>query len=200
MGFPRVTVCLPDWIEDFLREPDRVFPTVDERMGLVIELSRLNVETGGSSPFAAAIFERESGKLVTPGVNRVVRSRCSVLHAEIMAIMIAQKKLGQWDLGVPGLPCHELVTSTEPCAMCLGAIPWSGVRRVVCGARDEDVRGIGFDEGVKPKGWVESFEARGIAVVRDVRREEARAVLLQYRDAGGVVYNGRQGGGSSDLA
>ena len=32
----------------------------------------------------------------------------------------------------------ELVTTTEPCAMCLGAIPWSGLSSVVCGARDQD--------------------------------------------------------------
>jgi tRNA(Arg) A34 adenosine deaminase TadA len=50
-----------------------------------------------------------------------------------------------------------MVVSTEPCALCLGAIPWSGIRRLVCGARDEDARSIGFDEGEKVPYWIGAF-------------------------------------------
>jgi tRNA(Arg) A34 adenosine deaminase TadA len=75
--------------------------------------------------------------------------------------------------------------------MCLGAISWSGVRRVVCGGRDEDARSIGFDEGSKPADWVVALESRGIGVVPDVLRDEAKAVLLQYKESGGIVYNAR---------
>jgi tRNA(Arg) A34 adenosine deaminase TadA len=73
--------------------------------------------------------------------------------------------------------------------MCLGAIPWSGVRSVLCGARDEDARSIGFDEGHKPPNWVKSLDSRGISVVRDVLREQAKAVLLEYGRRGGLIYN-----------
>jgi tRNA(Arg) A34 adenosine deaminase TadA len=69
----------------------------------------------------------------------------------MVAIMIAQKILGNFDLGDASVPAYELVTSTEPCAMCLGATPWSGVRGLVCGARDEDASAVGFDEGSKPQ-------------------------------------------------
>ena len=72
----------------------------------------------------------------------------------MVAIALAQQAIGSYDLGGEGRPIHELVTSTEPCAMCLGAIPWSGVRRVLCGARGEDACEIGFDEGAKPADWV----------------------------------------------
>jgi len=67
-------------------------------------------------------------------------------------------------------------------------------RRLVCGARDEDARAIGFDEGPKRADWVQTLEARGIAVVRDVRRRQAREVPAQYRRDGGIIYNSRQGG------
>jgi len=87
------------------------------------------------------------------------------------------------------------VTRTEPCAMCLGAIPWSGVRRLVCGARDEDARQVGMDEGDKPDDWEACFGRRGIAVTRDVCRAGAADVLLAYRDGGGLIYNGRGGAG-----
>jgi hypothetical protein len=61
----------------------------------------------------------------------------------------------------------------------------------VCGARDADAREIGFDEGPKPPDWIAALEERGIAVVRDVLREEARSVLSLYRDSGGALYNAR---------
>ena len=73
--------------------------------------------------------------------------------------------------------------------MCLGAIPWSGVRRVVCGARGEDACAIGFDEGAKPMDWAGALKSRGITVVQDVLRDEARAVLTQYAKSGGIIYN-----------
>ena len=79
--------------------------------------------------------------------------------------------------------------------MCLGATPWSGVRHLVCAARDEEARAAGFDEGAKPALWVSALEMRGITVERDVLREEAAGVLREYAERGGEIYNSRQGGG-----
>lgn len=136
---------------------------------------------------------KETGRLLAPGVNLVVGSGCSVFHAEMVAIMVAQKVVGTFDLGADNLPPYELVATTEPCAMCLGATPWSGVRHLVCGARDEDARAVGFDEGSKMSEWVGSLEDRGISVERNVLREEAVAVLREYAERGGEIYNSRQG-------
>jgi len=193
--FPEVMLRLPDWVEEFV--VDEVYPTTEDRMRLAVELSRENVRRGTGGPFGAAVFERESGRLVAPGVNLVVSAGCSVFHGEMVAIMVAQKALGDFDLGSPGYPAHELVTSTEPCAMCLGATPWSGVRRLVCAARDADARAVGFDEGSKMKDWIPKLEERGIAVACDVLREEAVAVLREYAQTGGEIYNSR-GGASSE--
>jgi tRNA(Arg) A34 adenosine deaminase TadA len=192
MRFPEVALRLPGWVEETLA--DRVYPTVEDRMRLAVELSRLNVRHGTGGPFGAAIFERETGELLAPGVNLVVRSSCSVAHAEMVAIMVAQQTIGDFDLGGEDRPPYELVASTEPCAMCLGATPWSGVRRLLCGARDEDASAVGFDEGEKPAGWVPALERRGITVVRDVLREEAASVLREYAGGGGEIYNARRGG------
>jgi len=126
----------------------------------------------------------------------VVSSNCSVLHAEIVALAFAQKALGRYDLSDGGRLHYDLVASAEPCAMCFGAVPWSGVRQLVCGARDEDARAIGFDEGPKPDDWVSALHNRGIVVVRDVFREEAAAVLQEYVAAGGPIYNSGGSGGS----
>ena len=193
MGFPRVTLGLPGWVEEFLSDPDRSYPTQEERMRLAIELSRLNVEHGTGGPFGAGIFDLSTNRLVAPGVNLVTTANLSAAHAEVVAIMVAQQVVGHFDLGGQGRPPYELVASTEPCAMCFGSVPWSGVRQLVCGARDEDARSIGFDEGPKMSDWVSSLEQRGISVVRDTCRDEAAAVLRNYAESGGEIYNARQG-------
>jgi tRNA(Arg) A34 adenosine deaminase TadA len=161
-------------------------------MGFVIELARRNVAHGSGGPFGAAVFERETGRLIAPGANLVASTACSLAHAEMVALTIAQQLLGTFDLGEAGIPACELVTSVEPCAMCLGAIPWAGVRHLVCGARGTDAEAIGFDEGAKPAAWHKGLESRGITVTRDVCRPEARAVLRDYLAGGGLIYNARQ--------
>jgi tRNA(Arg) A34 adenosine deaminase TadA len=157
-------------------------------MRFIVTLARENVvqQTGG--PFGAGVFDA-GGHLIAAGVNLVMSSNCSIFHAEIVAIALAQKKLGRFDLSDGGNDVYELVASTEPCAMCFGAIPWSGIRRLVCGARDEDARSIGFDEGPKLPNWQEALENRGMNVSRDVLRHEAVEVLHLYLETGGTIYN-----------
>ena len=193
MLFPRVTIGLPDWVEDMLSDPDYEYPTEEDRMRLVIELSRLNLDHGTGGPFGAGIFDLSTNRLVAPGVNLVATTNLSAAHAEMVATMISQQVVGYFDLGGKGLPQYELVASTEPCAMCFGAIPWSGVRRLARAAREEDARAIGFDEGPKVPDWVASLEQRGISVARDVCRDEAAEVLRYYVQSGGMIYNARQG-------
>lgn len=192
MRFPPLELRLPDWIDEHVESSGTVYPTIEGRMRFVVGLSRLNVHHGTGGPFGAAVFDGGTGELLAPGVNLVTSANCSVAHAEIVAFTIAQQVSGSFDLGGPGMPHYELVTSAEPCAMCLGATPWSGVRSLVCGARGEDAEEIGFDEGTKPQYWIGSLGARGISVTRDVLREEAAAVLKEYAVSGGQIYNSRE--------
>jgi tRNA(Arg) A34 adenosine deaminase TadA len=139
------------------------------------------------------VFEQVSGRLLAVGVNRVVASGCSTAHAEVLALALAQQAQGGFDLGAPGQPACELVSSAEPCLMCLGATLWSGVRHLVYGATDADVRTIGFDEGPKPADWAGEFRRRGIEVTGPLLRPRAAALLRAYRDGGGMIYNARAG-------
>jgi tRNA(Arg) A34 adenosine deaminase TadA len=188
----RLVLTLPKWIGPFLEKAPSVFENVEDRMRLAIELSKLNVENETGGPFGAGIYERDSGILIAVGVNTVIDTNCSLAHAEMVCIGLAQQKLKTFDLGAEGMPACELVSTTEPCAMCLGAIPWSGVRRLICGARGRDACEIGFDEGVKVTDWAGTLESRGITVLRDVLRKQAREVLIKYKESGGLIYNGRQ--------
>ena len=186
---PVVYVDLPDWVSD-IAERGRVYRDDESRMRLAIALSRANVEHGTGGPFGAAIFERASGRLVAVGMNSVLRLNNSTLHGEMVAFMMAQREVGAFSLSAPGQPEHELFTSCEPCAMCLGATLWSGVRRVVYGAGREDASRLNFEEGpVFPASYA-YLEERGIEIVRDVLRDEARVVLELYRQKNGKIYNG----------
>lgn len=187
----RIDIALPEWLSAFAARQS-IIESVDERMTFVIAAARTNVQAATGGPFAAAVFERDTGRLVSLGVNLVTRANLSVLHAEIVALTLAQQALGTYDLGGTGLPRHELVTSTEPCAMCYGAVLWSGVTRLVCAARSQDARRIGFDEGPEQTDWAVALAQRGIEAHYDVRRDEAAAVLAEYVRGGGRIYNARQ--------
>ncbi len=186
------TVTLPEWFESHVAGP-RTIPIIEERMEFVIGLARANIRHGTGGPFGAAVFDA-AGNLVSAGVNLVESANCSILHAEMVAIALAQKTFGRYDLSDGNRLVYELVASTEPCAMCFGAVPWSGVSRLVCGARDADARAIGFDEGPKIAAWQKALLRRGVTVVRDILRKEATAVLQDYLASGGTIYNARTAG------
>ncbi|MEM6257256.1 MAG: nucleoside deaminase [Planctomycetota bacterium] len=177
---------LPGWVLPFVKDRGDVYATPEDRMALVIDLSAENVKRG-DGPFGAAVFDA-SGKLIAPGVNLVTRNNCSILHAEMVAIAIAQQTLGRYDLSDGGKENLELATSCEPCAMCFGAVPWSGVKRLLCGARKQDAEASGFDEGAKPEAWAEALKVRGIDVTVDLYRERAAEVLRRYAEGQGLIY------------
>ncbi|MBK1734561.1 tRNA-specific adenosine deaminase [Halorhodospira abdelmalekii] len=187
MDLPELRIRLPQWLLDQLGGAWEPLPSAEAQMRFVIALARENIRQGSGGPFAAAVFDPQ-GNLVAPGLNIVTSSRCSIMHAEMLALALAQQRLGSHDLSDGGRRHLTLVASAEPCAMCLGAIPWSGVARLVVGARDEDVRAIGFDEGAKPEHWSAALASRGIEVERDLLRAEAIAVLRAYSEAGGAIY------------
>ncbi len=183
----QISFQLPSWLVDFAATY-RASVDSSRQMSFILAASRENVERETGGPFAAAVFFAESGELVALGVNLVTTQGLSALHAEMVAIALAQRKLGSYDLSLNAKPLR-LVCSTEPCAMCLGAIPWSGVCEVVTGARDEDARAIGFDEGTKPQDWSATLTERGITVQTDVLRQQAQEILQLYQKRVGVIYS-----------
>jgi len=185
-------IILPPHIRDVIESGPQAFASPEERVRFTIELARLNTVEKTGGPFGAAVFESRSGKLVAAGVNVVVTSSCSHAHAEMVAILLAQQKLSTYDLGLSSLPDHELVSSCEPCAMCFGAIIWSGVKKLVFGATGKTAKAAGFDEGPKPRLWIRALEQRGIEVTPRVCCKEAEAILENYAASGGLIYNARK--------
>lgn len=157
----------------------------EARMHAVLEWGFINIRQGGG-PFAAGVFDLDSGACISVGVNRVVDHRCSVAHAEMMALMLAQQEVGSHNLAERG-PL-VLCTSAQPCSQCYGALPWSGVRAMEFGADRQSVEAIGFDEGPYPDDWRERLSERNIRVEGPLLLAEATALLEAYRDQGGPLY------------
>ena len=178
-------LTLPVWVHDLA--PAATYAGDESKVAFAIDLARRNVEARSGGPFGAAIFDRND-RIVSIGVNRVLPQSCSVAHAENMAYMLAQQRLQRSRLNVPD-GAFTIATSAQPCCQCYGATVWAGVDRLLVGARSEDVmRLTEFDEGPLPADWTGELERRGIAVARDILRDEACAVLQSYGEQGGTFY------------
>ena len=80
-------------------------------------------------PIGAIIVK--NNEIISLSFNTVEKDKSIIMHAEIKAILEAQKKLDSWRLE----GCSLYVT-LEPCLMCCGAIVLSRIKRLVYGAKD----------------------------------------------------------------
>lgn len=181
-------VSNPRWVDEVVAVYARV-PDELSRLRLAVDLARENVLCATGGPFGAVIVDERTGLLLAVGVNGVERLESSLAHAELVALAAAEARLGRYSLA-SGPARYALYTSCEPCAMCLGAILWSGVPRVVYAAHREDAEAIGFDEGPVLPGAAEHLGRRGIVLEAGPLREEAADVLRLYAERGGPIYNG----------
>ncbi len=179
----QIHLTLPPWVSD-IADVNQRYQSDDERMAMAIELARKNVAENTGGPFGAAVFNTHSGRLVAVGVNRVVPQNCSVAHAEMLAIMIAQQRLSRHRMNSDG-GHYALATSAQPCCQCYGAMVWAGIDELLIGARSADVEELTeFDEGPLPSDWIGELARRGISVRRDIQRDAARSVLATYGASG----------------
>lgn len=184
------TLELPAWLSDELASLPQALPGHEAQMTLVNSLADRNWREGGGGPFAAIVVDQATGELISVGVNVVLGTGISSGHAEVMALGLAQARLGTWDLGADR--DLALVVNWRPCVQCYGATLWSGVKHlVVAGDGPELERLTRFDEGPMVGDWAAQFEARGIQVVQDVCRDEALAVYEAYGASTATVYNAR---------
>jgi len=113
-------------------EKDRIF------LSKAIEIASNGISEGGG-PFGAIIVK--DNKIISEACNRVVLNNDPTAHAEILAIRQASLVLKSHELN----DC-TLYTSCEPCPMCLGAIYWSGIKKVVYSCDRADAEEAGFSD------------------------------------------------------
>ncbi|CAN8073662.1 unnamed protein product [Agarophyton chilense] len=189
-----ITISLPVWYDSELDDLPSHFGDDADKMRVVLHFARLNVQHKSGGPFAAAVFEQHSNRLLSIGVNRVEANHNSSAHAEVVALSLAQRAACSYDLGGNASAPTELVVNWRPCAMCLGATLWSGVRRVVIAGEGDELQTItGFDEGPVHPEWRDELRRRGVLVKSNVLRLEAVKVFEQFANSGNFVYNARLG-------
>lgn len=93
---------------------------------------------GIGGPFGAAILDSE-GNIVTVDSNTVLRDNDPTAHAEVNAIRSACKLLGTHDLSG-----YTLYATGYPCPMCMSAIIWANIKKVIYACPVQDAEQIGF--------------------------------------------------------
>lgn len=104
-----------------------------------IQLAAEHSADGRNGPFGAVVVK--DGVVVGRGWNRVVETADPTAHAEVTALRDASATLATHDLAGATIYC-----SCEPCPMCLSAIYWARIRRVVFAATAQDAAEAGFDD------------------------------------------------------
>ena len=151
-----------------------------------VELAEL-ARAHGNHPFGALLVTA-TGEIVE-AENTVVIDGDPTGHAETNLVRKASAVLDR-----TALATATLYTSTEPCAMCCGAVVWSGVRSVVIAGSGPDLELItGFDEGPIHPDWAGELTRRGIHVTDGVLRDESLQMFRDFARSGRPVYNARRG-------
>lgn len=124
------------------------------------------VEQGEGGPFGAVIVK--DGRIIARAHNQVLVTHDPTAHAEVQAIRKASSLLGRFDLS----DC-VLYASCEPCPMCLGAVHWAKLRKVVYGATRYDAAAAGFDDSYIYE--VIQGKAKVLQVAMERRPDDANA-------------------------
>lgn len=114
-------------------------PGLADAMDAALAAATANVADGGG-PFGAVVLGADGAHYL--GVNHVTHLPPDpTAHAEVVAIRAAAAGLGTHDLS----GC-VLVSSCQPCPMCLAAALWARVGGIVYAATASDAAGAGFDD------------------------------------------------------
>ncbi|WP_330306501.1 MULTISPECIES: nucleoside deaminase [unclassified Streptomyces] len=129
---------------------------------------------GGNHPFGSLLVL--DGSAVLEAGNSVVTGRDATGHAETNLVRLATRTYTREELAKA-----TLYTSTEPCAMCAGAVYWSGIGRVVYALGEDELLALTGANEENPTMALpcrEVFAAgqRPIEVVGPCLRERAEAV------------------------
>jgi tRNA(Arg) A34 adenosine deaminase TadA len=136
-----------------------------------IELSLKNVDSGDGGPFGAVVVR--GGEVIARGRNQVLRDNDPTAHAEVVAIRQACARLDAFSLE----GC-EICASCQPCSMCLSAIYWARIERIMFAADAGDAAAAGFDDAAFYEELAKPMKERAIPMTQALRGEAQRAFQL----------------------
>jgi len=145
-------------------------------MGRAIAKAREGI-AAGQSPFGAVVVR--GGRLIAEAHNTVWLDGDPTAHAEVNGLRAAARALATIDLG----GC-TLYSTCEPCPMCLAAIHWARVDRVVFGATIDDAASAGFRELRVPAADLARMGGSALVVESGLLREACAGLFEEWRRAG----------------
>lgn len=153
-------------------------------MELSIKQARMTMRKGIGGPFGAAIVNSETGEILCVDSNHVLANNDPTAHAEICAIRTACKILGTFDLSG-----YTIYATGYPCPMCMGAIIWANLDKVIYAGEAGDADDIGFRDD-----WIYQFIEEGcendlvVPIEADKKGREEVLELYKEYSKGGEIY------------
>jgi|EP01033_Poteriospumella_lacustris_P000640 tRNA(Arg) A34 adenosine deaminase TadA len=150
--------------------------STEDHMREAIALAN-SAKAHGNHPFGAVLVL--DGEVVLRAENTVMTGKNFTHHAEMNLMnLVAASSLTQEEKAR-----SMLVTSTEPCAMCSGAIVWGGVKKVVYGCPCEVLGEIAGDDFLMPcRNLFSLSKNHPVQVEGPVLEEEAKSVHIGFWD------------------
>jgi guanine deaminase len=140
------------------------------------------VSLSHGGPFGAVVTR--SGVIIGRGHNTVLKEEDPTCHAEINAIRKASRYLKSHSLK----GC-ALVTTAEPCPMCLAAAYWAGIRNVYYMAGGSAISAIGFSDEKIYSELKKSAKKRSVRCVRVCGLErETKDLIFRWKQKKGKIY------------
>src|SRR5262245_4695903 len=156
--------------------PSEQFMTDADFMRLAIETTRAGI-AAGQSPFGSVMAR--AGEVVAATHNTVWKTCDPPAHAEVNCIRAAAAALKT--IALPGC---TLYSTTEPCPMCLSAIHWAKIDRVVFGATIADAADAGFCELFVDARLLAEMGKSHLKVESGLLRKECAALFDEWKKAG----------------
>jgi tRNA(Arg) A34 adenosine deaminase TadA len=150
--------------------------TDEDYMRLAIQKTQEGI-AAGQSPFGSVIVRE--GEVVAATHNTVWRDTDPTAHAEVNCIRRAAAALQTIFLH----GC-TLYSTTEPCPMCLSAIHWAKIDRVVFGATIADAAAAGFCELFVGAKALAEMGRSPLRVESGLLRAECAALFDDWKKAG----------------
>lgn len=148
-------------------------PNDEYFMSKAIRISVESVNNGGG-PFGAVIVK--DGEIIAQASNSVTQDNDPTAHAEVNALRAAAKILNNFNL-------HGCIvySSCEPCPMCLGAIYWAKIDRLVFANNKTDAKNIGFDDSFIYDEIEKPYEMREMKISQ-IMREQALVAFREWQN------------------
>ncbi len=141
-------------------------------MRQALALAAQGIEQGHGGPFGAVVVM--DGEIIGRGWNQVIQRNDPTAHAEVQAIRMACETIGHFHL-----TDATLYTTCEPCPMCMGALYWARIKRMVYAASSEDAAEFGFDDRRFKEQVGKPIEEQMLQVAQRLR-SESRQLFKQW--------------------